>query len=289
MKPGVLVHCLGLLGLVLLLGCEDSSKVAQVGRTPLTREDVKLLSASRSPSVRVEPEQALEVLVERALLAEEARRQKLHEEPAMKARLAAAEQELLAHEALERAVATSITEEALRERYGEARPRLERREVHVAHVFARLPEGADETTRRQAQVRINQVYARLAGGEPFEAVARELSEDPVSAPRGGDLGVVREGEVDTAFFAQAVGLAEGAWSKPFGTPFGLHVVKALEAPRTVVPTFEEARGKLMAEARQEARAKLLERLRQDISIRRYPERLRSPGDAGTPTREDEVR
>jgi len=285
MKSGVLFQCLGLLGLVLTLGCEDSTKVAQVGRTALTREDLAHLRASQSPSVRAEPEQALEVLVERALLAEEARRQELQEEPSVKARLAAAERELLAHAVLERAVAGSVTEDALRARYAEAGARLERREVRVAHVFARLPEGADETTRRQAQVRINQAYARLAGGEPFETVARELSEDAVSAPRGGDLGVVREGEVDTTFFAQAAGLAAGAWSKPFGTPFGLHVVKALEAPRTVVPTFEEVRGKLEVEARQDAREKLLERLRQDISIRRYPERLRLPEDAGTPTHE----
>ncbi|MDC0712257.1 peptidylprolyl isomerase [Stigmatella sp. ncwal1] len=286
MKFGIVIRCLGLLGPVLLSGCEDPNKVAQVGRTALTREDLAHLRASQSPGVRAELEPALEELVERTLLAEEARRQELQKAPALQARLAAAERELLAHEMLERAVADSVTEQALRARYNEAGSRLERREVHVAHVFARLPEGADETTRRQAQVRIHQVYARLAGGESFEALARELSEDPVSAPRGGDLGVVREGEVDTAFFAQAVGLAEGVWSKPFGTPFGLHVVKALEAPKTVMPPFEAVRGKLEAEARQDARAKLLERLRREISVRRYPERLRPSEDAGTPSHEE---
>jgi peptidyl-prolyl cis-trans isomerase C len=59
------------------------------------------------------------------------------------------------------------------------------------------------------------------------------------------------------------------------------VVKALEAPRKVVPSFEESRGKLVAEARQEAQQKLLERLRQDISVRRYPERLEREDGAGT--------
>ncbi|MET0405325.1 MAG: peptidylprolyl isomerase [Cystobacter sp.] len=279
MKSGVLFQCLGLLGLLLPLGCGDSNKVAQVGRTVLTREDVALVRSGQSPLVRARPEEALEALVEESLLAEEARRLDLAEEPALKARLAASARSLLAHEVLERAVAASVTEQVLRERYGEVRARLERREVHVAHVFARLPEGADDTTRRQAQVRINQAYARLAGGESFATVARELSEDPVSAPRGGDLGVVREGEVAPVFFTQAVELAEGTWSKPFGTPFGLHVVKALEAPRSVVPPFEEVRGKLEAEARQDARTKLLERLRQDISIRRYPERLGPAEDA----------
>jgi peptidyl-prolyl cis-trans isomerase C len=89
-------------------------------------------------------------------------------------------------------------------------------------------------------------------------------------------------DVDPTFFSQAVGLAAGAYSKPFTTPLGWHVVKALEAPKTVVPTFEEARGMLEAEARQEAQAKLLERLRQEIPVRRYPERLEHSEEAGAP-------
>ena len=263
------------LAVLVLTGCDDSRTVAKVGRTGLTVDDVQHARAARSPTVRGTPEQTLDGVVDRALLAEEARRQKLHEQPKVKAQLAAAERELLAHAVLEREVAASVTEEALRARYEASRSQLERREVHVAQIFARMPEGSDETVRRQAQARINQAYARLAGGEPFETVARELSEDQVSAPNGGDLGVISD-DVDPAFFSQAVGLVEGAWSKPFTTPFGWHVVKALKAPRTVVPTFEEARGRLEAKARQEAQAKLLERLRQEIPVRRYPERLKLP-------------
>ena len=161
--------------------------------------------------------------------------------------------------------------------------------MRVAQIFAQMPESASETVRRQAQARITQAYARLAGGEPFEAIAREVSEDTVSAPSGGELGVVREGEVDATFFAQAVGLAAGAWSKPFVTSFGWHVVKALEAPRNVVPIFEEARGMLEAEARREAHATLLERLRKEISVRRYPERLQPLEEAGKPAGEGEAK
>ncbi len=278
-----------ILGLVWLSACDDSQTLAKVGRTTIAVEDLAYFRSAQSPVVRPGAAESLETLVDRELLAEEARRQKLQQQPAVKARLAAAERELLAHELLERAVAASVTEEALRARYEAARPSLERREVHVAHIFARMPEGADEKTRRQAQVRINQAYARLAGGEPFDAVAREVSEDTVSAPRGGDLGVVKEGGVDASFFTQAAGLAAGAWSKPFVTPFGWHVVKALDAPKTAVPPFEEARGRLEAEARQEAQARLLERLRQEIAVRRYPERLQSIQEAGKPSREGEAK
>jgi peptidyl-prolyl cis-trans isomerase C len=263
--------------------------VAKVGRTAVSIEDLKHFRSIQSPAVRPGAAESLDALVDRELLAEEARRQKLQEQPSVKVRLAAAERELLAHELLERAVAPSVTEEALRARYDASRSSLERREVHVAHIFARMPEGSDETVRRQAQVRINQAFARLAGGEPFEKVAREVSEDTVSAPQGGDLGVVKEGGVDVTFFAQAAALSEGAWSKPFVTPFGWHVVKALEALKTAVPPFEEARGRLEAEARQEAQAKLLERLRQEISVRRYPERLQLVEEVGKPPGEGEAK
>jgi hypothetical protein len=56
-------------------------------------------------------------------------------------------------------------------------------------------------------------------------------------------------------------------------------VRAIDDLRTVVPPFEEVRGRLAAEQRREREAKLLEELRAEISIKRYPERL-SPANQG---------
>jgi len=260
-------------------GCTDPDVVAVVGKTDMRKSDLEV--SSRHGQAQ-HPED-LDVLIDRQLLAEHARSQGLQDDPRVRARIAAAEREVLAQEALERAVADAVSDEKLRSRYESLRSKLEKRELTLAHIFVLLPPGSSPEMSRLAQARINQAYARLVGGEPFEKVAREMSEDATTATRGGDLGTVREGTVDPAFFQAALALKRGEYSKPFQSATGLHVVKALEAPRTVAPSFEEVKGKLVVEARREAESKLLEDLRKNIGVKRYPDRFADGGQPPKPT------
>ena len=269
-----------MLALLALAGCNDPKVVAEVGKRKVTKAEVAAWSASRSVREAATPSDALEALVTRSLLAEEARRSGLLEDEAVKARLAAAEREVLAQELLERRLAPVSTEAALRKRYEETRDSLARRQVRVRQIFVNVPSGEAEA-RARSQSRMNAIYARLVGGEDFEKVAREASEDPVSAARGGDLGPLLEGQVDGSFFDTAVKLARGERSKPFSSVYGLHIVQAVEDVKTVVPSFEEARGKLDAEARREAQARLLTELRERIDVKTYPERLGTAPAAGS--------
>jgi peptidyl-prolyl cis-trans isomerase SurA len=50
--------------------------------------------------------------------------------------------------------------------------------------------GDDATTPQEAQAKAQMVMARLKQGESFAELARDLSEDPQTGPRGGDLGFV---------------------------------------------------------------------------------------------------
>lgn len=267
MKPGLVWGVL-VLAACGLGACGSREEVARVGDTPVLLADVALQQQAGGT-----PEAALEAVVDRALLAEAARRDGLLKEPALAARLEAARREVLAHAYVESVGAKASTEEALRQRYAAQKDSLARREVHVAHIVVYVQPQATEAERVAAQARINRVYARLVGGEDFAAVAREASEDAATGSQGGDLGVLREGQVDPRFFAAVAELKPGAPSAPFTTPFGLHVAKALEAPRTVVPSFEEVRGVLAAQARNDAVQERTEQLRKDITVKRYPERL----------------
>jgi parvulin-like peptidyl-prolyl isomerase len=138
--------------------------------------------------------------------------------------------------------------------------------------------------RAAAQSKASRIYARIAGGEPFEKVARQLSDDPATAQRGGDLGPIREGQVDAKFFEAAAALKRGEVSKPFESSFGFHVVKALEDAKTVVPPFEEVRGLLAAEARGAAESSLLASLRAKASVKLYPEHLAKQSKGGAEVR-----
>ena len=50
--------------------------------------------------------------------------------------------------------------------------------------------GDDATTPQEAQMKAAGLMRRLQEGTPFDVLARDHSEDPQTAPRGGDLGLV---------------------------------------------------------------------------------------------------
>lgn len=62
----------------------------------------------------------------------------------------------------------------------------------------------------------------------FQSLAREYSEDPMSAIQGGELGFFRRGELAPEFEATALGLRPGEISDPVETMFGIHMIQLLE-------------------------------------------------------------
>lgn len=104
------------------------------------------------------------------------------------------------------------------------------RHVVVQHAGARgVPKDspAAARTREEAQARGEEALAALAAGEPFDAVAARLSDDPM-AQHGGDLGWFLRGELGPAFDEVAFALPVGGRSALVETPFGLHVIERVE-------------------------------------------------------------
>ncbi|MBS4034112.1 MAG: peptidylprolyl isomerase [Ignavibacterium sp.] len=74
----------------------------------------------------------------------------------------------------------------------------------------------------------NKLYNRLKDGADFAQAATELSQDPGSAQRGGDLGYFGKGmmvpEFENAVFSGKVGEVQ----KPVKTSFGYHIIKVTD-------------------------------------------------------------
>lgn len=98
------------------------------------------------------------------------------------------------------------------------------------------------------------VLERLNNGEDFAKIAKEVSIDPISAARGGEIGPFRKGslvpEFETAVFALKVGQISGIVQ----TQFGFHIIKKV-SEKAVPPMSEQ-------EARQDVR-KMLEKTKFD--------------------------
>ena len=118
-----------------------------------------------------------------------------------------------------------------------------REQRRAAHLLVETDSADDEA----AQARIAEAQARLAAGEDFAAVARELSDDTGSANDGGDLGVVLRGSFDDAFEQALFALEEGEVSEPVRTSFGLHLIKLVSLQAPEIPSLESMRASLEEE------------------------------------------
>ena len=259
-----------------IAGCRDADVVAEVGKSAIRRSDLETFASRRAEA----PGSQLEALIGRARLAEHAIALGLDEREDVRARLAAARREILAQALLLHELKETTSESALRARFNSSKETLARRQVHVRHIIVRLDADADAAARRQARDRANVLYARIAGGEDFDTVAREAHQGGTEATHSTDMGILQEGQVHPAFFESAAALKKGELSKPFETPYGIHVVQALAPLETLTPSFEEARGRLAADARREAEDRLVKDLETRIPVKRFPEAM-APSDSGT--------
>jgi len=121
--------------------------------------------------------------------------------------------------------------------------------VKARHVLVRVPEGAPAAQDDAARKKVELAADRVRKGEDFGAVAREVSEDPGSKDKGGDLGFFGAGVMAKPFEDAAFALQVGELSQPVRTRFGWHVLQ--------VEAVEEAKKTPLAEAQADIAREIL--------------------------------
>jgi peptidyl-prolyl cis-trans isomerase D len=131
-----------------------------------------------------------------------------------------------------------VPEEELRAYYEEHPEELTREEqVQARHILLRT----DKRSVEEARAGIEAARSRIEGGEDFAAVAQEVSEDPGSAARGGDLGFFGRGRMVPAFEEAAFGARPGELVGPVESDFGVHLLEVTERREGGRIPFDEAR------------------------------------------------
>jgi peptidyl-prolyl cis-trans isomerase D len=139
-------------------------------------------------------------------------------------------------------------EAELRELYEAEKDRFTQPEKrHVRHILIALDPAADKTAEDAAKTTIAQIRERIASGEDFAALAKELSQDPGTAEQGGDLGSIEQGLMDPAFDKVAFSLEAGQLSEAVRTRFGYHLIEVTEIEPEVTKPFEDVKDQLIAE------------------------------------------
>ena len=116
---------------------------------------------------------------------------------------------------------TVVTDDELVEAYEQTDPPVR---LSASHILLRYPPNATDAYRDRVRDGANEILARLRAGEGFARLAISFSEDPGSAPLGGDLGEFSPGEMLPALDSALGGLNEGdvggAGRDRFGPPLG---------------------------------------------------------------------
>lgn len=145
----------------------------------------------------------------------------------------------------------AVDEALLRELYERERGRFRTPERRLAsHILIEVDAEADDAAVAAARKEAQALAARAQQGADFAALAREHSDDIVSAEDGGDLGWVSRGDMVEPFELALFELEEGAITEPVRTSFGFHVIALREIDPERGKTFEEAREDLAEEYRE---------------------------------------
>jgi peptidyl-prolyl cis-trans isomerase C len=141
-------------------------------------------------------------------------------------------------------------------------------QVSAAHILFDIKKHSKEEGQRLA----NDAYARLMRGADFDAMVKELSEDPSAKINNGQLGWFDRKTMDPAFAQAAFGMSrQGEISPPVLSTFGWHIIRFQgRRPQRVQP-FEEVKDSIVGELRKkyvnEQREAVIAKVRDDPDMK----------------------
>ncbi len=179
----------------------------------------------------------------------------------------------------------AVTEKEVEKRYAELKEagKAERSSgtTDVSHILIGVEKDATEEDWQEAKKRIAKARERVMSGESFADVAKDVSEDPGSAPHGGSYEEVEEGQMVPEFDKVMKNTPVGEVSEPFKTQYGWHILKVDEKNEAgTIPLEEleaELREQMLRTKQREATADMIAKAKEEMSIKiNYLEDLVKP-------------
>ncbi|MHB1200705.1 MAG: SurA N-terminal domain-containing protein [Polaromonas sp.] len=155
----------------------------------------------------------------------------------------------------------TINEADLKTYYEQNAQRLSSAEERRAsHILIASPKTAPAADRAKAKARAQELLAIVKKApDTFAEVARKNSQDPGSAPNGGDLDFIARGAMVKPFEDAVFSMKKGDISDVVESDFGYHIIKLTDIKTPKQRSFEELRPELEADLKkQEAQKKFAE-------------------------------
>lgn len=263
MRALVLLPLVGLAAFLAACGAPGTGKdvrvLAEVNGSAITEADLEqeieglpdyIRPIVGTPAGRA---QFLESLVTRNLLMEEALRRGVDRRPAVQERLRSVRRSLILEELLREVAeqAPGLSDEALRRHYETNRDEFRSgARVRVSHLLFR------------SRARAESMAARARKGEPFEALRHETV--VAKGESSADLGFIERGRFVKEFEDAAFRAEAGSIAGPVRSTYGYHVIWVGEKRPAGVQPFEDVKGKIVSDLREEAQREAFEILVADL-------------------------
>jgi peptidyl-prolyl cis-trans isomerase C len=236
--------------------------VAIVNGQTLHRSDVVASAQSLPPQYRDKVDEYFPALVDRlidiTLMIDEGRKEKLQDDPEVKALVTTYENQAIREVLLRRQLKDKLSDAALKQKYDEMTKSMKpQEEIRASHILV------------ASEAEAKDIIAQLEKGADFAKLAKEKSKDP-GATNGGDLGYFSDGDMVPEFWAAADKLNKGEYTKaPVKSQFGWHVILLTDKRTKPTPTFDQVKDQLKDQITQEIIAAYLGGLHKAATIQKF--------------------
>ena len=188
----------------------------------------------QNPEEKIPESKAVDALISRELLRQEAEKKNLQKSPAVAGRMENTIRDVLAQAAVENFRKTvTVTDEEARKEYDTRLAGADLTEYKARHILVETEQEA------------NDVLAKLQKGAKFADLAKKLSKDPSAKQNGGDLGWFNPQQMVPEFSSAVAGLKNGETAPaPVQSKFGWHVIKREDSRKQEPPAFDDIKEQI---------------------------------------------
>lgn len=234
--------------------------IARVNGEPIYKSDYEIALESlpaQAKAIAAKPagrRLILDEIVKLKILKQQAEKMGVDKDPAIIAQVAAMRDNILAASALEKIVSEAPTDvQGFYDKYKNQFRATKVRQILVGFDGSIIPQkpGAAKITEAQAEEKAAAIVARLRKGEDFAALAKAESDDVKSGERGGELGMLRPGQLGPNLEGPIDKLQVNEVSDPVHSPYGVHIFQVtgreITPFETVKPALEQQGMNLRAQ------------------------------------------
>ena len=151
----------------------------------------------------------------------------------------------------------SVTPEEIKAQYEARRSQYEQKEERDAsHILIAVKPGASEADQQKAKAKAEEIAAQVKKNPAsFAEVAKKESQDPGSAPKGGELGLFSRGMMVAQFEDEVFRMKPGEITGPVKSDFGYHIIRLNSIRPGKVKPLEEVRGDIERDIRKQRGSK----------------------------------